>query len=133
MSNKFLLIIMGLVAVLVAMTLALTMTASVFSDPHPTPTPDCFVIDCSKLNLTPHPEAPTVVPPEITDLYPDVPYEDKSWVYVQHPDGSKEAFLRPPADVDAFIAQLPVDDTLMFVAAPLSVFGVQPPTAPPEP
>jgi hypothetical protein len=132
MRNKFLLSIMGSVAIFVALALALTITGSMSSDPQPTPTPDCRP-DCSTVNMTPPPEAATVVPPKITNLFPDVPYKDKSWVYVRHPDGSLEAFLVPPAAVDAFMAQLPVDDALMFVNPPLSIAGVQPPRVTPEP
>jgi hypothetical protein len=63
---------------------------------------------------------PTAVIPKITDLAPNIPYEDKPSVVVQHADGSREMFLLAPDAVDAFLKNLPKGDKLSLVIPPPS-------------
>jgi hypothetical protein len=75
---------------------------------------------------------PTAVQPEVVDLAPSVPYEDKPSVVVQHPDGSRTMYLVAPDLLDAFLENLPEEDTLKLVLPPPSMLGSgEPPTPQP--
>jgi hypothetical protein len=63
---------------------------------------------------------PTAVQPKITDLAPDIPYEDKPSVVVQHADGSREMFLLAPDLIDAFLKNVPKGDKLSVIIPPPS-------------
>jgi hypothetical protein len=76
---------------------------------------------------------PTAVQPNITDLAPDIPYEDKPAVVVQHSDGSREMFLVAPDTSDAFIKNLPKADTLVNVLPPPSLMVPTPFVLTPNP
>lgn len=75
---------------------------------------------------------PTAIQPEVVDLAPQIPYDDKPSVVVQHPDGSRTRFLVAPDLLETFLENLPEEDVLKLVLAPPSMLGSgEPPT--PEP
>jgi hypothetical protein len=130
-STKLLRGIVAFIAILVVLTITLLETWAVRSDPDSaTPTPPCVLEDCSQQDY-PLMDGATVVPPIETDLYPEVPYEEKASVFVRHPDGSEEVFLVLPDAVEAFIAQLPPEDVLLLVNRPASQAGIEPPSIEP--
>jgi hypothetical protein len=129
MKQKILLALGGVIVVIGAIVLALAQVRSVRSGPQAlTPTPNGLTpVDPALV-----PVRPTAIPPEIVDLAPDIPYEDKPSVVVQHPDGSRTRYLVAPDALDAFIEDLPAGDTLKLVLSPPSILGApEPPT--PEP
>ncbi len=82
------------------------------SDPTPTPSgwPDFPQFHSNGGNFPP--VMPTVVPPKVTDLAPNIAYNDKVAIIVQHADGSREEFLLAPNMVDAFNKHLPSGDKI---------------------
>jgi hypothetical protein len=66
------------------------------------------------------PTMPTAVQPKITDLAPDIPYEDKPAVVIRHADGSLEEYLLAPGTVNAFLKNLPKGDKLELKIPPPS-------------
>src|SRR5215218_7902689 len=100
--NRRYLLMAGTIAIIGAVVLiTLMQVRSVRSGPQAsTPTPTYGHNPNATIVL---PEMPTAVIPKITDLAPNLPYEDKPSVVVQHPDGSRERYLLAPDAVDAFI------------------------------
>jgi hypothetical protein len=66
---------------------------------------------------------PTAIQPEVVDLAPSVPDEDKPSVVVQHPDGSRTMFLVAPDMLETFLENLPEGDTFELVLPPPSMLG----------
>jgi hypothetical protein len=129
MKKKYLMILSSIIVIVAVSIIALAQARTVRSEPQlPTPTPNALTpIDESVL-----PVMPTAIQPTVVDLAPDIPYEDKPSVVVQHPDGSRTMFLVAPDMLDAFLENLPKEDTLKLVLAPPSMLGSgEPPT--PEP
>jgi len=120
-KQKYLIILGSVIGIVLAVTLA--QVRSVRSGPQAsTPTPN-YESNTSQLkpsgtNILP--AMPSVVPPKITDLAPDIPYEDKPSVVVQHADGSREMFLLAPDAIDAFLKNLPKGDKLSVIIPPPS-------------
>jgi hypothetical protein len=69
------------------------------------------------------PVRPTAIQPTIVDLAPNIPYEDKPSVVVQHADGSRDRYLLAPEAVDAFIKNLPKGDQYEGMIPPPSMLG----------
>ena len=67
------------------------------------------------------PAGPTAMQPKITDLAPDIPYEDKPAVVIRHSDGSRERYLLAPDMLDAFIKNLPKGDKFVGDIPPPSL------------
>ena len=76
---------------------------------------------------------PTAVQPKIIDLAPDIPYDDKPSVVVQHADGSRDRYLLGPDMLDAFIKNLPKGDKFVGDIPPPSAMLTHeaPPLTPP--
>jgi len=111
MKRTFLVVISGVIIITVVIVLPLMQVRSVRSGPQAsTPTPT-YGLDLNATIVLPN--MPTAVQPKITDLAPDIPYEDKPSVIVQHPDGSKERYLLVPDMLDAFIKNLPKGDKFL--------------------
>jgi hypothetical protein len=70
-------------------------------------------------------------PDKVTDPSPDVALFYKVTILVQHADGSLEEFYAAPETAYAFLDQLPAGDKLVFVDAPQSSMGREPPTGEP--
>jgi hypothetical protein len=130
MQKKYLLALGGIAVISAVLILALTQVRSVRSGPQAsTPTPNGLnPVDPSLL-----PVMPTAIQPEVVDLAPDIPYEDKPSVVVQHPDGSRTMYLVAPDQLDAFIQNLPLGDKFVGDIPPPSLMGHEPPTVTPEP
>ena len=120
MKRKYL-FVAGIIAIIGAILLiTLMQVRSVSSGPQAsTPTPTYGLNPNATIVL---PEMPTSVIPKITDLAPDIPYEDKPSVVVQHADGSRERYLLAPDAVDAFIKNLPKGDKFLVDVPPPSLF-----------
>jgi hypothetical protein len=129
-QKKYLIALSGVIVVLAVLVLALTQVRSVRSSPQiPTPTPTYAL---TPIDPTLLPFMPTAIQPEVVDLAPNIPYDDKPSVVVQHPDGSRTMFLVAPDLLDAFLQNLPAEDIVKLVLAPPSMLGAgEPPT--PEP
>lgn len=132
MKKKLLLALGGITVGSVVLILSLNQVRSVRSGPPdstPTPTPTYALTMVAPGAL---PVMPTAIQPEIVDLAPDIPYEDRPSVVVQHPDGSRTMYLVAPDQLDAFIKNLPVGDKFVGDIPPPSLLGSgEPPT--PEP
>jgi hypothetical protein len=113
MKRTYLVVISSVIIITVVIVLTLMQVRSVRSGPQAsTPTPSGWP-DYPQFNPTTGyvpPSMPTAVQPKITDLAPDIPYEDKPSVVVQHADGSKERYLLAPDMLDTFINNLPKGD-----------------------
>ena len=116
MKQKYLLILGSVIVIGIVLAVTLAHVRSVRSGPQAsTPTPT-YGSNTSHLNPSGTnilPAMPSVVPPEITDLAPNIPYEDKPSVVVQHTDGSRERYLLAPDMLDAFIKNLPKGDKFL--------------------
>jgi len=111
MKRTYLVVISGVIIITVVIVLPLMQVRSVRSGPQAsTPTPT-YGLDLNATIVLPN--MPTAVQPKITDLAPDIPYEDKPSVIVQHPDGSRERYLLVPDMLDAFIKNLPKGDKFL--------------------
>jgi hypothetical protein len=129
--KKYLLALAGITAMVAVVILTLAQVRSVRSGPQAsTPTPR-YNANTSQLNSNGTnvlPPRPTAVQPKITDLAPNIPYEDKPSVVVQHADGTKERYLLPPGTVDAFIQNLPKGDKFLGdIPAPSALGNPEPP------
>jgi len=131
MQKKYLLALGGMFVIIAVLVLALAQVRSVRSGPQAsTPTPN-YESNTSQLkpsgtNILP--AMPSVVPPKITDLAPDIPYEDKPSVVVQHADGSRERYLLAPDMLDAFIKNLPKGDKFLGdIPPPSAMLTHEPP------
>ena len=116
MKKKYLLALGGMAGIATVLILALAQVRSVRSGPQastPTPTyranPPQLNSNGTNILLA----MPTAVQPKITDLAPNIPYEDKPSVVVQHADGSREMFLLAPDMLDGFIKNLPKGDKFL--------------------
>ena len=115
MKRKYLVTLGSLIVIAAVLILAFIKVESVRSGPQAsTPTPT-YGVD---LNVTVMPPA---MQPKITDLAPNIPYEDKPSVVVQHADGSKERYLLAPEMLDAFIKNLPKGDNFLGDIPPPSL------------
>ena len=127
MKRTYLLVISSVVVISVVIVLALMQVSSVRSGPQastPTPPLDGPNPNGTSVLLI----MPTAIQPKIVDLAPDIPYEDKPSVVVQHADGSKERYLLAPDMLDAFIKNLPPGDKFLGDIPPPSMLGnPQPP------
>jgi hypothetical protein len=132
MKRKYLLALSSVIIIVTALVLALIQVRSVRSGPQAsTPTPTYGFDPNATIVL---PARPTAIQPKIVDLAPDIPYEDKPSVVVQHADGSRERYLLAPDMLDAFIKNLPKGDKFLGDIPPPSMLGnPQPPlgTEPP--
>jgi hypothetical protein len=129
MEKKLLLALGIIVLTSLALVLTFRQVRSVRSGPQvPTPTPNALTpVDPALI-----PVRPTAIQPEIVDLAPDIPYEDKPSVVVQHPDGSRTRYLVAPDALDAFIQDLPEGDRFLGDISPPSILGGgEPPTSEP--
>ena len=86
-----------------------------------TPTPPLDRPNPNGANVLP--AMPTAVQPKIVDLAPNIPYDDKPSVVVQHADGSRERFLLAPDMLDAFIKNLPKGDKFLGDIPPPSLLA----------
>jgi hypothetical protein len=131
-KRKVLFALVGMIAIVVVLSLALIKVRSVRSGPQvPTRTPTYALTPVDPELL---PVMPTAIQPEIVDLAPDIPYEDKPSVVVQHPDGSRTRYLVAPDALDAFIEDLPEGDKFVGDIPPPSILGApEPPTVTPGP
>lgn len=123
MKRTYLVVISSVIIFTVVIVLILMQVRSVRSGPQastPTPTysPNTSQLNPNGTNVLP--AMPTAVIPKITDLAPNIPYEDKPSVVVQHPDGSRERYLLAPNAVDAFIKALPKGDKFLVDVPPPS-------------
>jgi len=92
MKRKYLFVVGSIAIISAVIVLALIQVNSVHSGPQDsTPTPTYVLNPNAPIIL---PEMPTAVIPKITDLAPNIPYEDKPSVVVQHADGSTDQRLR---------------------------------------
>lgn len=124
MKQKYLLVLSGVIVVVAILALALILVRSVRSGPQAsTPTPPLDGPNPNDVNVLP--AMTTAVQPKITDLAPEIPYEDKPAVVVRHADGSREMFLLAPDMLDAFIENLPTGDELKLVLSPPSLTRTQ--------
>jgi hypothetical protein len=113
MKRKYLFVVGSIAIIGAVIVLALIRVNSVHSGPQAsTPTPTYGLDPNATVVL---PVRPTAIQPTIVDLAPDIPYEDKPSVVVQHPDGTREMFLLAPDAVDEFLKNLPKGDKLSAV------------------
>ena len=123
MKQKYLLILGSVIVIGIVLAVTLAHVRSVRSGPQAsTPTPT-YGSNTSHLNPSGTnilPVMPTAVQPKITDLAPNIPYEDKPSVVVQHADGSREMFLLAPDSIDAFLKNVPKGDKLSVIIPPPS-------------
>ena len=120
MKQKYLFALGGVIVVVTILALALIQVRSIRSRPQAsTPTPPLDGPISNGVNVLP--AMPTTVQPKITDLAPDIPYEDKPSVVVQHPDGSRDRYLVAPDMLDAFIKNLPKGDKFVGDLPPPSL------------
>ena len=137
MKQKYLFALSGVIVIVAVLALTLLQVRSVRSGPQvstPTPTygPNTSLLNPNGENVLPI--MPTAIQPKITDLAPNIPYEDKPSVVVQHADGSREMFLVAPDLLDAFLKNLPTGDTLKVIIPPPSMLGPhEPALATPRP
>jgi hypothetical protein len=126
MKRTYLLVISSVVAISIIIVLTLMQVRSVRSGPQAsTPTPTYGFDPNATIVL---PARPTAIQPKIVDLAPDIPYEDKPSVVVQHADGSRERYLLAPDMLDAFIKNLPKGDKFLGDIPPPAMLGnPQPP------
>jgi hypothetical protein len=117
MKRTYLVVISSVIIITVVIVLTLLQVRSGRSGPQAsTPTPP---LDGPNLNsISALPRMPTAVQPKITDLAPDIPYEDKPAVVIRHADGSLEEFLLAPGTVNAFLKNLPKGDKLELKIPP---------------
>ena len=119
MKQKYLFALSGVIVVVALLVLTLIQVRSVRSGPQAsTPTPPLDGPNPNAVNLLP--AMPTAVQPKITDLAPNIPYEDKPSVVVQHADGSRERYLLAPDMLDAIIKNLPKGDKFLGDIPPAS-------------
>lgn len=127
MQRKLFIALGVLIASVVALVLTLSQVRSGSQASTPTPTYALTPVNPSLL-----PAMPTAIQPKVVDLAPNIPYEDKPSVVVQHPDGSRTMFLVAPDVLEAFLENLPEGDVLKLVLAPPSMLGSgEPPTTEP--
>jgi hypothetical protein len=126
MKRTYLLVVGSVIIVSVVIVLTLIQVRSVRSGPQAsTPTPTYGLNPNATIIL---PEMPTAIQPKVVDLAPNIPYEDKPSVVVQHADGSRERYLLAPDMLDAFIKNLPKGDRFVGDIPPPSMLGnPQPP------
>jgi hypothetical protein len=131
MKKKYLLALGGMILIVTVLALTLTQVRSVRSGPQastPTPSggPNYPQFNPNGGNVLP--VMPTAVQPKITDLAPNIPYEDKPSVVVQHADGSRERYLLAPDMFDAFIKNLPKGDKFLGdIPPPSAMLTHEPP------
>jgi hypothetical protein len=127
MKRTYLLVISSVFAMSLIIVLALMQVRSVRSGPQAsTPTPPLDRPNPNSASVVP--VRPTAIQPTIIDLAPNIPYDDKPSVVVQHADGSRERYLLAPDAVDAFIKNLPKGDQYEGMIPPPSMLGnPQPP------
>src|SRR6266496_69022 len=124
MKRKYL-FVAGIVAIIGAVVIfTLVQAHSVRSGPQvstPTPSgwPNYPEFNPNGGNILP--PRPSVVPPKITDLSPNVAYDDKAAVIIRHADRSREEFLIAPGMVPAFLNSLPPADKLALILPPPSI------------
>lgn len=127
MQRKLFIALGVLIASVVALVLTLSQVRSGSQASTPTPTYALTPVNPSLL-----PAMPTAIQPKVVDLAPNIPYEDKPSVVVQHPDGSRTMFLVAPDVLETFLENLPEGDVLKLVLAPPSMLGSgEPPTTEP--
>jgi hypothetical protein len=122
MKQKYLLALSSVIVIVAVLVLALIQVRSVRSGPQastPTPPLDGPNPNGTSVLLI----MPTAIQPKIVDLAPEIPYEDKPSVVVQHADGSKERYLLAPDILDAFIKNLPNGDKFLGDIPPPSMLG----------
>jgi hypothetical protein len=126
MKRKYAFAVATMIVIGVVLMVTLMQVRSVRSGPQAsTPTPTYGVNPNATIVL---PLMPTAIQPTIVDLAPNIPYEDKPSVVVQHADGSRERYLLAPDAVDAFIKNLPKGDQYEGMIPPPSMLGnPQPP------
>ena len=127
MKRTYLLVISSVVAISIIIVLTLIQGHSVRSGPQAsTSTPPLDRPNPNGVNVLPI--KPTAIQPKIVDLAPNIPYEDKPSVVVQHADGSRERYLLSPDMLDAFIKNLPKGDKFLGDIPPPSLMAnPQPP------
>jgi hypothetical protein len=129
-AKRFLVALDGMIVVIAVIVLALAQVRSVRSETQPTPTPTYALTPVGPSLLPP---MPTAIQPEVVDLAPQISYEDKPSVVVQHPDGSRTMYLVASDALEAFLENLPAGDALKLVLAPPSMLGSGEPHTPESP
>lgn len=118
MKRTYLLAVGSVIIVSVVIVLTLMQVRSVRSGPQAsTPTPTYSLDPNATIAL---PNMPTAVQPKITDLAPNILYEDKPAVVIRHSDGNLEEYLLAPGTVDTFLKNLPKGDKLELKMPPPS-------------
>jgi hypothetical protein len=89
MKRTYLLVISSVMIITVVIVLTLMQVRSVRSGPQAsTPTPPLDRPNPNGANVLP--VRPTAIQPKVVDLAPNIQYEDKPSVVVQHADGSRD-------------------------------------------
>jgi hypothetical protein len=130
MRKKLLLAFRGVIMMIVVLVLTWTQVRSGPQASTPTPT---YALTLGPNDESLLPVMPTAIQPKLVDLAPQIPYEDKPAVVVQHPDGSRTMYLVAPDAIDGFIENLPEGDELKLLISPPSLMGHEPPTVTLEP
>jgi hypothetical protein len=125
-KKRYLLGLGGIITVIAALVFAMTQVRIVRSGSiTPTPTPQYHSQFAP--NGTNGLARPSQTPLKITDLSPNIAFNDKGTVVIQHADGSREGFLvGPDFDIEAFIKQLPAGDKVVAGIPPPSISGFGP-------
>jgi len=74
---------------------------------------------------------PEPTPSQVIDLAPSVPDSEKTFLYIQHPDGSQDEVRLTGDMVAGYLSQLPPGDQLVAEILPAYLHGHHPP--PPGP
>jgi hypothetical protein len=73
------------------------------------------------------------VPDKVTDLSPGLALYYKTTLFVEHPDGTLEAFYLAPEIFQEFVEALPAGDKVVMQIYPQSVTRPEPRINPPTP
>ena len=136
MRRRVLLGLASLIAIGVVLLLALTQSGSSRSErpaPTATPTPACLPnCPASTAGAEIFRTSPNAyVPDKVTDLSPGLTLYFKPAIFVEHADGTLEAFYMAPEMGEEFVQGLPAGDKIVLVFPPEYMVGHEPPTDPP--
>jgi hypothetical protein len=93
--------------------------------PIPTLTPPPF--DNTNNNLPTAAPNPAPTPVRVIDLAPLVPDREKAYLWIQHPDGSRDEVRLTGEMIADYLQRLPSGDRLVAEAPPLALQAVHPP------
>jgi hypothetical protein len=122
MRKIYLLMVCSTILIALVLVLILVQVRSVRSGPQAsTPTPIYGSTALGPTGENTLPAMPTAIQPEVVDLAPEIPYEDKPSVVIQHADGSRTRYLLAPSQVEAFLDNLPEGDKFVLDIPPPSL------------